>query len=64
MGGSVASGGAGDFFELYFRTNPSSKKDLIFEGFSSGNPPRQQVDPANGDTTFDPTKAITIKEKK
>jgi len=60
MGGSVAALGAGDFFELYFRTNPASKKDLLFEGFSSGNPPRQQVDPDNGNTTFDPTKAVTI----
>lgn len=60
MGGSVAELGAGTFFETYYRTDPASKKDLIFEAFESGNPPRQQVDPDNGDTTFDFTKAITI----
>lgn len=60
LGSSVSAGGAGDFFEIYFDTDLADTDQLLFKGFISGNPPSQQVDPDNGDTTFDPTKAVTI----
>jgi hypothetical protein len=60
LGSSVSAGGAGDFFEIYFETDLADTDQLLFKGFISGNPPTQQVDPDNGDTTFDPTKAVTI----
>jgi len=56
LGSSVAAGGAGDFFEVFFETDTVDQNQLLFKGFISGNPPSQQD--ANGD--FDPTKAITI----
>ena len=40
-GSSVASGGAGDFFEIAFTTNPINADQLIFRGFSSGSPSSQ-----------------------
>ncbi len=40
-GSSVASGGAGDFFELGFTTNSQNAEEVFFRGFSSGNPSDQ-----------------------
>ena len=40
-GSSVASGGAGDFFEIAFTTNPINADQIIFRGFSSGSPASQ-----------------------
>jgi len=60
MGSSVVTGGAGDFFEIYFETDLANAQQLLFKAFISGNPPTQQTDPANLDQTFDFTKAITI----
>ena len=40
-GSSVASGGAGDFFEIGFQSNPDNADQLLFRGFSSGNPSDQ-----------------------
>jgi len=40
-GSSVAAGGAGDFFELSFTTNPTNSDEINFRGFSSGNPTDQ-----------------------
>jgi len=37
-GSSVAAGGAGDFFEIAFTTNPTNAEEINFRGFSSGNP--------------------------
>ena len=55
MGSSIPAGGAGDFFEIYFRTNSGDVNKLDFHGFISGNPPDQQ---SNGN--FDPSKAELI----
>lgn len=49
-GSSVAAGGAGDFFELGFFTNPANYDQLLFRGFSSGNPPDQESIPNIIDT--------------
>jgi len=40
-GSSVASGGAGDFFEIAFTTNTTNADQLIFRAFSSGSPASQ-----------------------
>jgi len=56
LGSSVAAGGAGDFFEIFFETDGTNVNQLEFKGFISGNPPSQQD--SNGN--FDPAKAITI----
>lgn len=40
-GSSVAAGGAGDFFEIAFTTNPTNAEEINFRGFSSGNPTDQ-----------------------
>ena len=40
-GSSVAAGGAGDFFELLFTTDPTNVDQINFRGFSSGNPSDQ-----------------------
>lgn len=37
LGASVASGGAGDFFELYFDSNTADSTKLNFKAFSSGS---------------------------
>lgn len=44
-GSSVAAQGAGDFFELGFESNPNNADQLIFRGFSSGNPSDQSTIP-------------------
>lgn len=56
LGSSVAAGGAGDFFEIFFETDGTNVNQLEFKGFISGNPPSQQ----DGNGNFDPAKAITI----
>lgn len=40
-GSSVAAGGAGDFFEIAFSTNPTNAEEINFRGFSSGFPTDQ-----------------------
>ncbi len=40
-GSSVAAGGAGDFFEIAFTTNPTNAEEINFRGFSSGFPTDQ-----------------------
>lgn len=40
-GSSVAAGGAGDFFEIGFSTNFTNADEILFRGFSSGNPTDQ-----------------------
>ena len=40
-GSSVAAGGAGDFFEIGFTTNFTNAEEILFRGFSSGNPSDQ-----------------------
>jgi len=40
-GSSVAAQGAGDFFEIGFTTNPTNAEEILFRGFSSGNPTDQ-----------------------
>jgi len=40
-GSSVAAQGAGDFFEIGFATNPTNTDEILFRGFSSGNPSDQ-----------------------
>ena len=57
LGSSVAAGGAGDFFEIYFTTG-NDRDQIVYKGFISGNPPTQQTPEGSGD--FDFTKAITI----
>jgi len=52
MGGSVGSGGAGDFFEIGFQddlTDPNFNQ-LKFRGFISGSPPDQSSVPTIDDT--------------
>jgi len=44
-GSSVASGGAGDFFEIAFTTNSTNAEEINFRGFSSGNPSDQSSIP-------------------
>lgn len=39
LGSSVASGGAGDFFELYFDSNTSDPTKIKFKAFASGSKP-------------------------
>ena len=39
LGASVANGGAGDFFELYFDSNISDPTKIKFKAFSSGSKP-------------------------
>jgi len=56
LGSSVAAGGGGDFFEIFFETDLLDVNQLEFKGFISGNPPSQQ----DGNGNFDPAKAITI----
>jgi len=56
LGSSVAAGGGGDFFEIFFETDITNVAVLEFKGFISGNPPSQQD--VNGN--FDPALAITI----
>jgi len=57
IGSSVASGGAGDFWEFQFLTDVSDVtfNSITFNATISGNPPSQQT---NG--VFDPTKAVII----
>ena len=62
MAAPVSAGGAGNFFESYFRTDDVNNQDLIFLGFESGNPPAQQVDPANDNFAFDASKAVIIND--
>jgi len=57
LGSSVAAGGAGDFFEIYFTTG-NNRDQIVYKGFISGNPPTQQTPEGSG--IFDFTKAITI----
>lgn len=59
LGSSVAAGGAGDFFELFFNQDFTNFNQILFKGFISGNPPEQQINPPT-DKTFDPAKAETI----
>jgi len=59
LGSSVASGGAGDFFEIYFTTG-NDRDQIVYKGFISGNPPTQQTPEGSG--IFDPDKAITIND--
>jgi len=59
MAAPISSGGAGNFFEHHYKTD-TTFTNLIFEGFESGNPPAQQVDPDNDDFNFDPSKAVII----
>ncbi len=40
-GSSVSAGGAGDFFEIGFESNPANFNEIKFRGFSSGNPTDQ-----------------------
>jgi len=40
-GSSVAAQGAGDFFEIGFVANPTNAEEILFRGFSSGNPSDQ-----------------------
>jgi len=40
-GSSVAAGGAGDFFEIGFEDDPDNFNQILFRGFSSGNPADQ-----------------------
>ena len=49
-GSSVASGGAGDFFEVGFQSNPDNADQLLFRAFSSGNPPDQTTIPIISNT--------------
>lgn len=44
-GSSVAAGGAGDFFELAFTSNPTNAEEINFRAFSSGNPSDQAFIP-------------------
>jgi len=44
-GSSVAAGGAGDFFEIGFASEPTNMNVLKFRGFSSGNPSDQAFIP-------------------
>ncbi len=57
IGSSVASGGAGDFWEFQFLTDVSDAtfNSITFNATISGNPPSQQT---NG--VFDPSKAVII----
>jgi len=36
-GGPIPAGGLGDFFEVFFKQNPSDNNEIIFKAFSSGN---------------------------
>lgn len=64
MAAPVSSGGAGNFFEHHYRQDDETPafNNLIFEGFESGNPPAQQVDNANDQFKFDPSKSIIISD--
>ncbi len=55
-GSSVAAGGAGDFFEIAFSTNPTNAEEINFRGFSSGNPTDQTSIPniRSNDITINP----------
>jgi len=55
-GSSVAAGGAGDFFEIAFTTNPTNAEEINFRGFSSGNPTDQTSIPniKSDDITINP----------
>lgn len=43
LGASVAAGGAGDFFELYFDSNIADTTKINFKAFSSGSKPASPI---------------------